>query len=310
MQQRIPYISYLGLITVVAVITAFVLLHSSARAATGTSQNITISPSSTELSINPGDSIRRAFKVINSGDDDFVSRISVAPYHVIGVDYDPRFTRLPGTLDTTDWVSIATTGFTINPGDTKSIDYTISVPENTTPGGYYVVIFAETRPTGVASGSGIVPRNRVGNIFYITVSGPVKTGGSLLDDSLGRVVARKTVPLGVKIRNDGGLHFLSNTEILVKNLIGKEVYKASLDRYILPQTERRVTTDWNPSTPIGIYKVSRKADVAGKSQSLPDKWIVTMQPWFLGTIIILFILVLLYFVLRRRMKLSKHSVSR
>src|ERR1700738_846910 len=107
-------------------------------ATNATSQNITITPSSTELSVAPGSSAASSFDVVNEGNNAYNVTVSVAPYHVEGVDYDPQFTPLPGTTDASKWVHITDLPMqTLAAHKLTNVNYVLSVPAGTTPGGYY-----------------------------------------------------------------------------------------------------------------------------------------------------------------------------
>lgn len=269
-------------------------------AANTSSQDITMTPSSTDLSIAPGETVVRSFKIINGGSDAYDMNASVAPYHVEGENYDPKFTSLPGVVTPTAWVTITSSHTTVQPGETVTVEYTVTVPQKTAPGGYYAVLFAETSPRATAGNSGVVPHNRVGNLLFITVKGPVKTSGKLTAAPLSYFAITDKVPIGVRASNTGGVHFISTTNMTIKAVTGKQLHASTLERYILPQTERLVTTDWKPSMPVGLYTVSRSATIAGKTQSLPDQTILVVQPWFFSLIVALIVLTALYLVMRRR----------
>jgi len=78
-----------------------------AAADTTSSQNIALTPSSAQLSIDPDASSTGTFSVVNQGKDSFVFSVSTAPYYVKGEDYTPDFTLLPGKVDASKWVSLA-----------------------------------------------------------------------------------------------------------------------------------------------------------------------------------------------------------
>lgn len=264
-----------------------------AHAAPGTSQGITMTPSSTQITLEPSISATRSFKVINAGTDGFKVDVSVSPYRVEGVNYDPQFTQLPGTKTPTDWITLAADKAVINAGKTVEVNYTVSVPPGTAPGGYYAVVFAETSPLQ-QSGNGVVPHNRVGNVLYITVKGAVEKTGELKPADLAHFATHTTVPIGVKVSNTGGVHFISTATFEVTNIFGKKVYSASLERFVLPQTERLISSDWRPSSPIGLYHVNRSAIVADSVQTLPSRWIIVIHPWFLVASFVLLGLIVLY----------------
>lgn len=277
------------------VLLSLVFLHSSpAHAQANTSQNITMSPASTLLSIQPGATVEKSFQILNSGGDAYSVFTTVSPYHVSGLQYDPSFTQLPGTTDTASWVKISNASTTVGPQKLSEIKYSVSVPEGTPPGGYYAVLFAETRPIDTTERSGVVPRNRVGNILYITVEGAVKMSGEVKAEPVSGFQYRSSIPVGFKVSNTGGIHFQSTVKVSVKGIAGKELYNATIERYILPQTERSIPINWTPSSPVGIYTVSRTATAAGENKKIADETFIYVQPWVIVAIIVLLIGIVLF----------------
>ena len=243
---------------------------------------ITVTPSSTDLVINPGSSTSRSIDVINQGSDSFKVTLSTSPYHVSSLNYDPQFTQIPGTLDPSEWIHLSVKSNTLDGNKTLTVPYTIDVPKNTAPGGYYAVLFAET--SNDSTQSGVVSHNRVGSILYITVNGDIKSGGVLTADSLPTVNFGGNVPLGLKVSNTGGTHFVTNAVFSVTDLGGKEILHASFDRYVLPQTEREIKSGFTPQSLVNVYTVHRSATIAGELKHLPDEKIYFITPWLLGAI--------------------------
>lgn len=258
---------------------AVILGASHAHAATP-GLSITMTPSSTELHAAPGASTSSTFTVVNQGTMSYPILLSVAPYHVEGDSYDPQFTPLPGTTDASSWIRFTDPAPSIlGKNTTTTLGYTLAVPKDTAPGGYYAVIFAETNPE--AKDGGVTPHNRVGNILYITVDGDVAHKGALQPASpdVPSVIWGTRTDLGMLVNNTGGVHFVTTAHIRVTSLFGRTLFSGRFERYILPQTQRLITTAWEKLPPVGIYKVSRDATIAGSSQALPTKYIVIIQPW-------------------------------
>lgn len=258
---------------------ATVLLGHSSVYADAPSQAITLSPASTEITVDPGATALKTLDVINSGSETFKVALSSAPYHVSGVAYDPQFTQIPGTVDASEWVHLSTTDATVSGYKVLTITYTVQVPKNTAPGGYYAVVFAETSTDDVKTG--VVSHNRVGNILYITVNGSIKDGGSLKGDALPLVHFLGSIPIGTTISNSGGTHFITKAEYSVTSFNGNKVFTSSNERYVLPQTEREISAPWTPQSMIGIFTVHRSATINGKVTTLPDQKIYVVNPWVL-----------------------------
>lgn len=270
-------------------------------ATTNDLQHIAITPSSAELAINPGAAVVGTLSVINQGNDSFNFSTTVAPYHVQGINYDPQFTPLPGTVDASKWVQLKSSASQLlTPGQLVHVDFTVVVPPGTAPGGYYAVVFAETSP--LSNEGGVVPHNRVGEILYITVNGTVRTTSNVLPGALGSINTSGSLPVSLLVQNTGGVHFKSTTTVTIKNIFGKQVFKQSADRYILPQTEREVTIPWTNHVPIGIYHISREATVPEGTKTLSNKTVLMIQPWLIVVIIIALLLLLVTWLRNKREK--------
>lgn len=283
---------------------SFMVLHQSRANAASSSYSITMTPSSTQLSALPGGSANSSFSVINEGVTGYTMTISVAPYHVFGDNYSPEFNVLPGTTDASKWISLSAPATqNLAAGKVQSIHYSLNVPAHTAPGGYYAVIFAEAVPP---SSSGVTALNRVGDILYITVEGPVVQRGSISPVKLPYISLGNNLPLGLLIRDSGGLQFITNVNITATSLFGGAVYSAQLQRYVLPQTQRLVSVSWTHLPLFGIYKISRTATVVGKTQSLKPQWVLIIRPWLL-VVLLLILIGILSLVIGRIVRQPKKS---
>jgi hypothetical protein len=269
-------------------------------------QLINITPSSSSVSIDPGTNIKGSVDVINQGDIPFDVTVTSAPYYVEGLNYDPHFTQLPGTVDASKWVDFQTaTAGRIESKKLLSVDYTITVPEGTAPGGYYAVIFAKTGAS--TNGTGISSHGRVGDILYISVNGNVTKEGTARENAVPTLISRPFVDLNVIVGNKGGVHFLTTVDILVKNVFNKTVFSYRADRYVLPQTEREIATTWSTNAPLGIYHIERTATLPNGDANLASQWVVVVQPWvIIALIAIIVVLVGTSITHIRRTRKAKH----
>ena len=278
------------------------LSQSSTFAETTQPQLITVSPASTEISVNPGDSLTKSIDVINGGTDAFKVKIFTAPYRVIGESYDPQFTQLPGTVDAASWVSLGSSAATVNSLKVLNVPYTLAVPIGTVPGGYYVVIFAETTPLTTSKSSGVVSHNRVGNILYITVNGTVKQSGTLSSTQLPFINSTGPINIATIVSNTGGIHFVTKAVYSVTDLFDKEVFTATQEKFVLPQTVRSISVAWTPPSVFGIYTIHRSATIAGQYQKIPDERIVAVNPLFLTGLVLLIGLIITGLIILLRQK--------
>jgi hypothetical protein len=273
MRRFIPALFVIG----ITIATLGQINSSTAHAASTPSQAITLSPASTDVAVDPGATASKTVDIINSGNNSFNVTTSRAPYYVSGLDYDPHFTQLPGTVDASAWVHLSVNTTTVAANTTITMPYTVEVPAGTPAGGYYAVIFVETSTDDAKTG--VVSHNRVGDILYITVNGNIKSGGNITGDALPSFSFIGSIPITTKISNSGGVHFITQAVYTVTDMTGHKVFTATTERYILPQTEREITSTWSPQSVFGIFTVHRSATIAGVVTSLPDQKIIVINPW-------------------------------
>jgi hypothetical protein len=260
-------------------------------------QLINVTPSSTTISVDPGKNTKGSVDVINLGKNAFDVTLVSSPYRVQGLDYSPEFTQLPGTVDPSKWVHFITpTVATVQPQKLLAADYTVDVPAGTASGGYYAVIFAEI-DTAASTQSSVVTHSRVGDILYITVNGAVKTAGTVKTITTPTIITSTPVPLNVIVANQGGVHFQTTVDTVVKNLFGKSTFSYRVNAYILPQTQRELSTKWTPQAPIGIYQITRSTSLPNTANQEAKQWVLVVKPWVI-IVLIAIIVVIVILILR------------
>lgn len=268
-------------------------------------QQINVTPSSTQITVDPGaSSTPRSVDIINVSQAPFTVAVTSNPYHVEGLAYDPRFTQLPGTVDASKWVRFTSAVKAEVPAQKLfSVDYVITVPDGTPPGGYYAVLFAETAIKTDAL-SGITTRGRVGDILYISVAGDVKTEGTAKVVKTPSLVIDIPVTLGVIVGNQGGVHFQTTADTIVKDMFGNKTFSYTAKAYILPQTQRALNTTWSPQASLGVYHIERTVLLPGGQKNLETETVVVIKPWVIIALIVGIILIVISAII------SIHNASR
>lgn len=298
-RRFIPALFVIG----IACLCAGNIQGSSAHATDAYSQEITLSPASTDLAIDPGASASKTVDINNSGAKPFNVSLSTSSYYVSGDNYDPHFTQLPGTVDASQWVHLSLINSKVAGNSILTVPYTVDIPKGTTPGGYYAVLFVETSSDDETTG--VISHSRIGDVLYITVNGDIKSGGTINGDALPSVSFGGTIAIGAKISNSGGTHFVTKAIYSVTDFRGHEVFNSNIERYILPQTEREISTPWSPQSLFGIFTIHRNATIDGVVKTLPDQTIVVTNPWML--VLAAFLIGILIGVPFRRAQLRRRS---
>src|SRR6266566_1593131 len=133
MPKRVLYIAGLLLVT---------FLPSIASAANETV--VTASPSSVKLTLAAGSTYSGSVQITIRGSDSVQVKAYAEPFSVSGEDYKQSFVFQPGAVDASRWFNIDPAPRTAKAGQPTLFPYTIKVPNDVGPGGYYATFFAQT----------------------------------------------------------------------------------------------------------------------------------------------------------------------
>jgi P pilus assembly chaperone PapD len=161
-----------------------------------------------------------------------------------------------------NWIQINPTDFRVEPGQTRQIRYTLTVPPGTKGGGYRAAIIFEGIP--VAEG-GPAPRRmaihgRIGVVLYETVGKPEIRA---LFDDFQINPANQGISFKMTLTNKGNVHYrLKKSWITLKNSQGIEVAKVEVpDIPVLPGATRDLEFTKELHLPKGTYVAEAVLDV-------------------------------------------------
>lgn len=252
------------------------VFYASANVVAVPSFKLTLSPILENIVIKKGSSYKGSTEIINQGSNTIYYSVYPTPYGVTNENYDPAFIPLAGKPDITSWFNISDSKGVLAPGKLSSINYTINVPGSTLPGGYYAAIFAQSNQgSGSTKGNIIQASYRVGELFYIDVPGPVKKSGSVYSWSSSWLQSNE-IKATVKLENRGSLHFLSSVRVNFTSLFGGSNYSATLTRFVLPQTIRKIDVAWNKPPSFGLYRISGTATTT-KTDQLHNRYVLVIS---------------------------------
>lgn len=232
----------------------------------------------------------------------------------------PNF--VPGKEGLAGWMA-TDASVILNPGEEKTIPFTIRVPSNARPGGHFAALFWGTNPT-TSSTNNISVGARIGMLVLLRVSGDVKEEGGIseVDTESGEVLfSSLPVTLTYTFNNAGDDRLNPKGSIIIRNLFGikvKELNANPSDGNILPQSSRKYKVTWGEEIEkkgffrsafyelkhfaIGPYKVTINLTYGAKEE-LTDK--ASKYIWFLPwqlLLIIFFLLLVTWMVFVRIVK--------
>lgn len=258
----------------------------SVQTAQAASGGLTISPTSIDTTVAPGESYSGEVLIINQGELDYSYKVYVTPYSVTGEEYKPYFLPIKDAIDITNWFTIPKKDGSLKTGNQDTIPFTVQVPKATPAGSYYATIFAETEDKGA---SGVVTRKRVGTILYLKVSGKILEKGAIETWSV-PWLQQSDLRAQLKIANAGSVHFQSKVTVRVSDIFGGAKFTFERTPQVLPQKIRKIDVVWENGGSFGLFKVNGEVSYLGKTEQLPTRYVfvanTTMRIVSLGVIVL------------------------
>ena len=207
------------------------------------SSALTVSPVRLELNADPGQNISGEYRVTND-------TTSPRTYYSVAENFRaqddtgvPQFVREETGL--ASWVS-GPESITLAPFETKIIPYSIAVPNDAKPGGYFAAQFWASKPQVAAGGNTV--GYRLGVLMLLRVNGEISESGGLTSFFSDTQFTNTTpVTFSYRFNNDGDDRLLPLGDISIKNIFGKTVTTLPAnpgEGNVLPVSGRRFDVVW------------------------------------------------------------------
>lgn len=262
---------------------------------------ITMSPTSIKLALDPGDNYSGQFKVINSGKTDFDFNVYAKPYKISNSNYDSDFESSNERTQINRWVKFDQTKFSLKAGEDLDINFKVDVPKDVPAGGQYAAIFAETtEPNKDGAANNLEVKKRVGVLLYAKVNGDTREGGELKDFKSNSFLISSPIKSTWSVSNSGNTDFMVKHETLIEDKFSDTKYSRSNEAIVLPDTTRDFTEIWNdeskqegeekPPT-FGLYNVKTTIKFLDKTEVKEQT--VLLIPMFVLVILIVILLAII-----------------
>ncbi len=268
-------------------------------------QGIGISPTHHKLSLAPGASQSGVLTIINDGSNDITYRLYATDYRVKGEEYTSDFSTLNtnAQVSAMSWFKLPKNTAVIKAHEQKDVAYSVTAPPNAAVGGHYAAVFVETVPPPNPGGTRIARIDRIGSLFYLAVEGALQERGEVLGLEVPWLQSTPPIRASLRVRNDGNVHFTTEGSLQLAGLFGNIGKPVPLRGEILPGTTRRIQRELPSQSPLGLYKVTARAQYLGKTVD-QSSWVLLMpRLTFLivsGTVLLLLILGFIWLMRRSR----------
>jgi len=275
-------------------------------------------PLKLEMPVSPGESLTEEIKILNQGSEPLNIRTYVMDYEI---DENNEFTFFPPGYESysaASWITLDKADFTIPAGEEEILEVTMSIPEETEPGGHYAIIFFESVGSIEPGKSGVVVQGRIGTVVLQSSPGEEKEEGYIKSFTIPKYFfpksrsllwgEREALPWEMLFHNSGNVHLNIENTIDFLNWRGKSIYKTDPQRITtLPNTDRRLKGKWEEAPTIGkftaICKVAYgQGELDTKTISFYIIPIRTLIIIGIGLILLVLLIVLIYKLGQRRAK--------
>lgn len=241
------------------------------------SLNLVVSPLTVPLEAKPGSVVSTTLKVKNGGTSNERVKISVLKFSAEGQDGTPKLEDVSDKDDFIKWVTFSEQSFTAEPNVWKDIKMTVSVPQTAAFGYYYAIVFSREGAEQSIQPQKANLLGAVATLALLDVQAPgAKRETKLTEFSMPKKVYEfLPADFTVAMENTGNVHVAPRGNIFISKG-GKQValLEVNLDKgYILPNSTRKFTTNWQDGSPVyRIKEVDGKAvlDKNGRQQKFLD----------------------------------------
>lgn len=208
----------------------------------------TISPVQVELVGDPGTTLKSSVKVTNETQ-------SSQTLYTITLNFEPKGDESgePNFIPTKDglaaWVKTENS-ITLGPKEQRVVPFTVQIPTNAEPGGYFGALFTSTTAPRENDNGGVVLSERVGSLILLRVNGSLVDSGDILEfDTKHNRFWYTALPVSLyyRFQNSGLDRVRPLGDILIKNWFGRTTQTLNANPEggnVLPKSIRRFETVW------------------------------------------------------------------
>ena len=207
---------------------------------------LSVSPPTFEFSANRGDSLNNVIRVENITDEPLAVSVDVRNFSALGEEGQVNLSKDENAYALASWITVTPEVETIPAKESKTFEYTISVPANAEPGGRFGSIVFQTAPKPVSGGSGVAVGQEVGALVFLKIAGAVRENATIASLTTGsKLYEYGPVNFETRVKNLGNVQFRPKGTITVTNMFGKVVQTIPVDsRNVLPGAIRKMEGQW------------------------------------------------------------------
>jgi len=266
----------------------FLIFNLEALAQTKPNEIIRVSPLIFNISLSPGKTYNYELTLENLIKSPLPVRARLENFTTTDEEGGYIFeTTKPNPL--LSWIKIDQTDMIIPEKSKKTVQIRVEIPQKVPVGGYYGVLFLEPLISQKTNNNALVSA-KIGALFLANVGVSGKdTKAQILTFDLPFFSEEKTLPLLLRVQNNGLNHFSAKPTLYLKPLFGREQKIDIEEKFIFPGKARR----WEENIQIpkkwqGIYRATIRVST-GQGKYLEQTSYLISLPISKGLVILLII---------------------
>src|SRR2546426_10303957 len=166
---------------------------------------IAINPAHVELTATPGAHLTSSFKFWNGTSADVLVHLQAADFTPQGEEGQILVDGEEDPINSLkDWVRIAAPDVNIPAGEEPTIDFSLDVPANASPGSHWGTLLTVLAPQGTGPGTAV--QTRLGLLILVRVLGDVREKLTIESASAPRVPDSPPIAIEPRFRNECTVH--------------------------------------------------------------------------------------------------------
>lgn len=292
-----------------AFLASFVVALTFATNPTNAASNAVMSlrPSEQEVELTPGQQYTGSIVVYNVGKEAFDFEVTAAPYQVKSNNYEPDFLTESESTKLANWITFPTTEFSVEPSQSATVQFVVTVPEGVPGGGQRAAIIVRAKDdSSVESGVNLV--TQIAAIVYGHIKGEeLNATGSLSAYHFPTLMSGGEFKISSVIANEGNVDFRVTETLTISDFFTKrevltpESTNASgypvgtVSATVLPDTKRTIDMIWRDAPQLGIFRVSQTISYLDE-EITTEKVVMVCPIWLIVLVGIMFLLIIIWLI--------------
>jgi hypothetical protein len=254
---------------------------------------LVVAPARQNVAIDAGETENLSIKFFNESNIPVSGNIRAIDFYVTGKDGSPVLLEDQDN----DWVKLPFSKATIPAGDVLRVNFKVTVPKDTPPGGRYVAIMFEQTgqiPESQLDNEGVQAiSSRIVGLLSIRINGFVYESAFVDIFKTPKFLEFGPIPVYFEILNKGGIHITPVGQLTLTNWFGKEVDDVTLEsKNIFPNAKRTYEGSLGSTWMFGRYIASLTASYGDQGKTLTINQFVWVVPVTLIIIIVLGLIII------------------